>query len=109
MAIYVDKLRNWGWKYGKSCHLITDGPNEELHEFAARIGMRREWFQASSSGPHYDLTARRRAHAVRLGAIELEDRPFHEILKKWREEAIARIKAAETEEERAAIRAELFR
>lgn len=37
---------------------------------AARIGLKREWFQPKSS-PHYDLTASRRGRAVRAGAIEL--------------------------------------
>ena len=108
MAVYVDQLRDWGWRLGPSCHLIADS-NEELHAFAAKIGMKRAWFQAVSSGPHYDLTASKRQEAVRLGAVELEDRPFHEILKRWKEAAIARIKAATTEEERQSIRADLYR
>lgn len=107
MPVYVDKLRDWGWKLGPSCHLIAD-TNEELHEFAAKLGMRRAWFQTDGD-PHYDLTASKRAAAVRLGAVELEDRPFHEKLKAWREAAVARLKAAATEEERAAIRADLYR
>lgn len=108
MATYVDKLRDWGWKLGPSCHLIAD-TNEELHAFAARLGMKRSWFQPAASGPHYDLVASKRALAVKLGAVELEDRPFHEILKAWRAMAIARVKAAATEEEQKAIRAHLYR
>ena len=108
MAVYVDKLRDWGWRLGPSCHLIAD-TNEELHAFAAQLSMKREWFQRSASGPHYDLTAFKRAKAVRLGAVELGDREFHAILKKWREEGIAAIKAAATEEEREAVRKHLFR
>lgn len=83
MAVYVDKLRNWGWKLGPSCHLIADS-DEELHAFAARLGMKRSWFQESVSGPHYDLTARRRVLAVKLGAAELEDGQFVEILRALR-------------------------
>jgi hypothetical protein len=108
MGVYVDKLRDWGWKLGPSCHLIAD-TNEELHEFAAKLGMRRAWFQKVTSGPHYDLTASRRSVAVRLGAVELEDRPFHAKLKAWRQAAVARLKAAGSEEERVNIRAELYR
>lgn len=110
MAVYVDKLRDWGWRLGPSCHLISDAPpgdNTELHEFAARLGMKRAWFQTDGD-PHYDLTASRRAMAVRLGAVELEDRPFHEILKKWRGSAVAMLKATEDEEERKQIRKRLF-
>lgn len=43
---------------------------EELHVMAARIGMRRSWFQDARGFPHYDLVSTRRAHAVRLGAVE---------------------------------------
>ncbi len=56
MAVYVDRLRDWGWKYGPSSHLIADS-NEELHAFAAKCGLRREHFQAKASGAHYDVTA----------------------------------------------------
>ena len=108
MSVYVDRLRNWGWKLGPSCHLIAD-TNEELHEFAARLGMRRSWFQKATSGPHYDLTEPKRRLAVSLGAVELEDRPFHEILKRWRDDAVAKVKACATEEERKQVREWLYR
>jgi hypothetical protein len=77
MAIYVDPLMSWGWRLRgrvvQSCHLFTDDPDLiELHRFAAMIGMRREWFQNARSAPHYDLTPRRREHAVRLGAVEVD-------------------------------------
>jgi hypothetical protein len=109
MAVYVDALRDWGWKLGPSCHLITDGPNEELHGFAARLGLKRSWFQASPSGPHYDLVASKRRLAVKLGAIELNDRSFHAILKDWIAHAISAIEAAQTEEEKRKVREYLYR
>ena len=75
--VYVDSLMGWPsskrWRYGKACHLFVPfgEPIETLHEFARKLGMRREWFQVSNSGlPHYDLTASRRERAVALGAIE---------------------------------------
>jgi hypothetical protein len=52
-----------------SCHLTTDGAISELHAFAARLGMRREWFQEHPYAPHYDLTPERRARALVLGAV----------------------------------------
>lgn len=110
MPVYVDKLRDWGWRLGPSCHLISDAPpgdNAELHAFAARLGLRRSWFQTDHD-PHYDLTASKRDLAVRLGAVELEDRPFHEILERWRDAAVARLKATDDEEERKRIRADLY-
>jgi len=72
---YVDSLIDWGWRLGPSCHLIAD-TIDELHSFADRLGMRRSWFQDDPKLRHYDLTAKRRAVAVRLGAVELDRREF---------------------------------
>lgn len=72
MAVYVDKLIDYGWRHGPSCHLIADSV-DELIEFAESIGMRREWYQPKSS-PHFDLTPEGRAAAVSNGAIELDNR-----------------------------------
>jgi hypothetical protein len=81
MAVYVDQLTDYsaiaknngkGWKYGNSCHLIADTVTE-LIDFAVSIGLRREWYQPTSS-PHFDLTAGKRRIAVQRGAIELADR-----------------------------------
>lgn len=71
MAVYVDDLRDWKWHLGPSCHLAADSL-DELHAFAARLGLKRTWFQAGKrrDRPHYDLTAERRARAVRMGAVE---------------------------------------
>lgn len=74
MAVYVDKLSDWGWRHGLSCHMIGDSVSE-LMDFAVSIGLRPEWFQPKSS-PHFDLTADARADAVKNGAIELERRAF---------------------------------
>jgi hypothetical protein len=77
MPVYVDPLfdtegMSVNWPYPEACHLMAD-TEEELHTLAARVGMRRAWFQACPphSIAHYDLTRRRRAMAVRLGAIEV--------------------------------------
>ena len=80
VAVYVDGLRDYGWRHGPSCHLIADSV-EELIEFAESMGMRREWFQAKST-PHFDLTADGRTAAVSMGAIELNNR---ELVAKIRE------------------------
>lgn len=80
MPVYVDGLRDYGWRHGPSCHLIADTV-EELIEFAELIGLRREWFQAKST-PHFDLTADGREVAVSMGAIELTNR---ELVAKIRE------------------------
>lgn len=72
MAVYVDPLIDYGWKLGPSCHLTAD-TEDELHEFALKIGMKRSWFQHSKGKeiPHYDLVRTRRKLAVSKGAIEL--------------------------------------
>jgi hypothetical protein len=74
MAVYVDRLSDWGWRHGLSCHLIADSV-AELMEFAVSIGLRPEWFQPRSS-PHFDLTADARRAAVMNGAVELDRRAF---------------------------------
>src|SRR5829696_5409958 len=66
MAILVDELREYPdvrLPFGVWCHMATDGSFDELHEFAARLGLRRAWFQRD----HYDLPAHGRAAAVALG------------------------------------------
>lgn len=73
MTVWVDDLRDYGWRLGPSCHMTAD-TREELHDFARRIGMRRSWFQDKPRLWHYDLTASRRAAAIRLGAVELDIR-----------------------------------
>lgn len=78
MSVYVDPqttcLTSRAWRWPTSCDMFADSV-EELHAFAARIGMRREWFQVSRSGlPHYDLNESRRTKAVAAGAVELDRR-----------------------------------
>ena len=75
MAVYVDSLMPTAKKFcggNSACHMATDGPIEELHAFARKIGMRQSWFQDHRRVPHYDLTPARRAEAVKLGAKEVK-------------------------------------
>ena len=81
MSIYVDELftavprtaqaRKFGNRW---CHLTTDGPIEELHQFAERIGLKRAWFQDHVQRylKHYDLTPSKRRLAIQHGAIEVQ-------------------------------------
>lgn len=75
MTCYVDPLASNGWvmrgRLTKNCHLFTDGPIEELHALAKKIGMKREWFQIDSTIPHYDLSPARRRLAITEGAQEV--------------------------------------
>lgn len=95
--VYVDPLAEWAGPYqgeqaaqaaavgarngDRWCHLFTDGDEEELHRFAATIGMKRRWFQGDRDGGHYDLTPGKRRLAVANGAKEVEQ---HEAVMIWR-------------------------
>jgi hypothetical protein len=59
-----------------SCHLLADSL-EELHAFAARLGLNRAWFQGKRL-KHYYLSHGIRAVAIRHGALEITDREMVE-------------------------------
>ena len=93
MAAYVDDLQVWpnarGIFRAGSCHLAAD-TLDELHEFAARLGMRRAWFQSGNGRhPHYDLVKSRRDRAVALGALEVSGRDLVLMWRAQREAAAA--------------------
>ena len=67
MAVYVDNERI-KWRGRLWCHLVADSL-DELHAFAARIGLRRTWFQDRASYPHYDVTTDVRERALLAGAL----------------------------------------
>lgn len=71
MAVYVDDARH---PLGRMLmgHMLAD-TLDELHAMAQAIGMRRMWFQPLSF-PHYDVSMQRRAHAVMLGALQVDRR-----------------------------------
>ncbi|HLO96303.1 MAG TPA: DUF4031 domain-containing protein [Burkholderiaceae bacterium] len=71
MAVYVDD-EQVPWRGKLWCHLVADSLIE-LHQFAARLGLRRDWFQGHSLYPHYDVTMSVRDRALSLGA-QLGDR-----------------------------------
>lgn len=88
MTVYVDNARiparvgrhNTTWS-----HLFAD-TQDELHAFADRLGLRRNWFQdpvkvgkpikarpgsRAAENWHYDVTESKRRQAVALGAVEV--------------------------------------
>lgn len=77
MTIYVDPSI-WPFRGQMYCHMMTDGPVEELHRFADKIGLRRSWFQNKPGIPHYDLSPRKRKIAVAKGAVEVTGREMVE-------------------------------
>ncbi len=73
MAVLVDPLREYpdaGLPFRAWCHLVSDASFEELHAFAAALGIPRRFFQ----GDHYDLPEHLRDRAVELGAVPVSTR-----------------------------------
>ena len=69
--IYVD---NYNAKLGNMimCHMIAD-TQEELHQMAKDIGIKRKWFQDKKI-PHYDISKTKRKLAISKGAQEITTR-----------------------------------
>ena len=69
MTVYVDDSFI-SWRGKRWCHLQAT-TLDELHEFAARLGLKQEWFQKGSrpENDHYDVTEAKREQAIRLGAV----------------------------------------
>jgi len=91
MAVYVDAAI-WTWQGLTWCHLLADG-TEELHRFAARIGIHRLSYQGPprSANPHYDITAFERQRAIAAGATVCD-----------REEIVAVLRLARAQTRKAA-------
>ena len=86
MAVYVDEAV-WEWRGRRWCHLLAD-TEEELHAFAAALGLRRAWFQHKPERPwqdHYDLPEEARHDAVAAGAVEVDLRHVARHLRARRE------------------------
>lgn len=78
MTVYVDDANipaRVGMYKTEWCHLFSDTSDEELHALAGRIGLSRRWFQHPrdplQTRRHYDVTPRKRALAVKAGAVEI--------------------------------------
>lgn len=97
MTVYVDdalipaRVGRWDSRWS---HLIAD-TREELHAFAAKLGLNRRWFQdpcrpgkalvaepgsRAAENWHYDLTESKRRQAIALGAQPLTSRQMCELL-----------------------------
>jgi hypothetical protein len=69
VAILVDGAI-WPWRGRRWAHLVSDTSYDELHEFAAQLGLPRRAFQ----GDHYDIHEELRVVAVSRGAVEVDGR-----------------------------------
>jgi hypothetical protein len=75
MTVYVDNAV-FQWRGRRWAHLLADNL-DELHAFAAQLGLPRRAFQDKRSGAHYDIDSALREVALRLGATpvsRLQDR-----------------------------------
>jgi hypothetical protein len=89
MTVYVDDARipaRVGRLHTCWSHLTADD-RDELHAFAARLGLRRAWFQDKPNqdgtpGPHwhYDVTDTKRAAAIAAGATPLNLREMGQLI-----------------------------
>ncbi|MDO9486251.1 MAG: DUF4031 domain-containing protein [Actinomycetota bacterium] len=69
MALLVDQA-HWPWRDRMWCHLISDSSLDELHAFAAKLGIPERGFQ----GDHYDIPHDLRVQAIEHGAQEVSSR-----------------------------------
>lgn len=76
----------WPWRGRRWAHLVSDSSYEELHAFAARLGIPRHVFQ----GDHYDIPAEMRDQAIALGATPVEGT---ELARRLREAGLRRPRA----------------
>jgi Protein of unknown function (DUF4031) len=84
VSVYVDDSRipaRVGRLTARWSHLLADSP-QELHGFAERLGLRRDWFQDLPHGRwHYDVTESKRVEAIRLGATPITWRQAADIIR----------------------------
>ncbi len=76
MAVLVDPAV-WHWRGQLWAHLVSDVSYDELHDFAAALGVPRRAFQ----GDHYDIPASLRETALALGAQPVRARELLSRLK----------------------------
>nr|WP_221374360.1 DUF4031 domain-containing protein [Actinoplanes polyasparticus] len=101
MTVYVDNFRapaTVGRINARWSHLTADTV-EELHEFAGRLGQRREWFQGHCKHAkcptldgvcvhfHYDVVDGKRTAAIAMGATAIDLRDMGAIIAVRRRQA----------------------
>ncbi|WP_037025257.1 DUF4031 domain-containing protein [Cupriavidus sp. GA3-3] len=89
MAVYVDNAKI-PWRGRHWCHLVAD-TLEELHSFARVLGLRRAWFQAQASLPHYDVTVETRTVALSRGAHVVDRRTLVHVGRQLKQELAGQV------------------
>jgi hypothetical protein len=88
VTILVDPAL-WWFRERRFAHLVSDESFEELHEFAALLGVPARAFHRD----HYDVPDFIRAEAIALGAVEVSGR---ELVRRLRESGLRRRTATST-------------
>ena len=81
-------------------HMLAD-TEEELHAMAAKIGLKRGWFQPLST-PHYDVSQTKRREALDNGAVEIGNHDLVALIRRLRGERLTQLKMAVVVEHRIA-------
>ncbi|MEU1825579.1 DUF4031 domain-containing protein [Streptomyces abikoensis] len=76
MTLYIDPP-NWPGHGRMWSHLVSDVSFDELHTFAADLGLPGQAFD----GDHYDVLSTTYGDAVRLGAVEVSSREVVRLLR----------------------------
>ncbi|MDD5649698.1 MAG: DUF4031 domain-containing protein [Candidatus Nanoarchaeia archaeon] len=80
LAVYSnDQLSDINKRYDlftKWSHLFSDNDEKELHDFALKLGLKKEWFKNIKNFPHYDIVESKRKLAIQLGAREINLRVY---------------------------------
>jgi hypothetical protein len=84
-VILVDQAI-WPWRGRRWAHLVSDESYDELHDFAARLGIERRAFQ----GDHYDVPSEYRTRALELGATAVDAR---ELVRRLRAAGLRKVRS----------------
>lgn len=88
MAILVDDAL-W-WRHERHwCHMVSDASHDELHAFAAALGVPERGFHRD----HYDIPLHLRQLALDMGAIAV---PARELVRRLRESGLRAAPRAST-------------
>ena len=77
----------WPWRGRRWAHLVSDESYDELHDFAAALGIERRAFQ----GDHYDVPDDYRTRAIELGATPVDAR---ELVRRLRAAGLRKVRSS---------------